>query len=174
MSWRPLLSVSRHASQWQRRVDTISVEGLAETRTFAATSTSRPRESVHTANLDGDKLDLHLERLAQSLCSQDHASIHDLYYQYQHEVGTVIDRVVPYEEHLSAPRRANMLHKATGSTGGWEGDGLVLVVHAKLSPDSSVPMKTAVCSGFVIDASVNNQRQGDTIVTCAHTLEQAG
>lgn len=147
---------------------------LASTRTLTTVSSSQPRESVHTVNPDDDKLDLHLERLARHFYSRDYVSTHELYQQYQHEAGTVIDRVVPYEERLLAPRRAHMLHKADSKGQEREGDGLVLVVHIQLDFAKAARSKTVVCSGFVVDASIKDQQQGDTIVTCAHTLEQAG
>ena len=143
-----------------------------DARATTAGPAAQLRESVHVADSDEDKLDLHLKHVAKSLQDQTHASIQDLYHQYQHEAGTVIDRVVPYEERPPPARRADLLYRTTSSVAEKEGDGLVLVVHAQIESSKSVLTKLAVCSGFVIDASLSNQQQGDTIVTCAHTLEQ--
>jgi len=161
----------RGTSRWQRRVEVTVSNQSTNTRVFAA-SMSQAHESVHAAKADDDKLDLHLDHLAKALYGQAHASIHDLYQQYQNEAGTVIDRVVPYEERPPAAKRAHVLHRTVNETQEQEGDGLVLVVHAQLDPARSMLMRTTVCSGFVVNASLNNQQQGDTIVTCAHTLEE--
>lgn len=161
-----------HVSRWPRRVEATSLIISLYARAIAVAPASQLHESVHAASPDEDKLDLHLKHVAESLRDQAHASIQDLYHQYQHEAGTVIDRVVPYEERPPRSRRADVLYKTTSSVAGKEGDGLVLVVHAQIDSSKSVLTKLAVCSGFVIDASLSNHQQKDTIVTCAHTLEQ--
>jgi len=158
--------------RWPRGVGATSLIVSPYARAIAVAPASQLHESVDAASPDEDKLDLYLEHVAESLHDQAHASIQDLYHQYQHEAGTVIDRIVPYDERPPPSRRADVLHKARSSVADKEGDGLILVVHAQIGSSKLVPTKLAVCSGFVIDASLSNHQQGDTIVTCAHTLEQ--
>ena len=159
--------VFRHTLRWQQRVAATSLKTWLQARTI-----STAHESVQAFKPNEDKLDLLLEQIAQGLHRHDHASIPDLYHQYQHEAGTVIDRVVPYDERPVVSKRAHMLHTAARTEPKEQGDGLVLVVHAQLDEAWTALTKTTVCSGFVVDASLRNSQQGDTIVTCAHTLEE--
>lgn len=129
-------------------------------------------EEVHDVSVQVDKLDAYLENISRSLAHQRSASVQHLYQQYLNEAGNVIDRVVPYEERPHASKRADASHDVYDYSYNREGDGLVLVVHAQLDSTMSHLEKTTVCSGFVVDASVTNQHQGDAVVTCAHTLEE--
>lgn len=137
-------------------------------------STAAPTEleEVHNVSPRVDRLDSYLEDVSKVLSRRRSTSVQDLYQQYLHEAGNVIDRVVPYDERPLAIKRADATHTNLAQSGDYEGDGLVLVVHAQLDATLSHLEKTTVCSGFVLDASVNHQQQGDTIVTCAHTLEE--
>lgn len=139
-----------------------------------STSTDAPKqhEEVHDTSPKIDKLDNYLEGIARTLSRRQLTSIHDLYQQYHNEAGNVIDRVVPYEERPRATKRADTDHSGIKDSDNLEGDGLVLVVHAQLDSTCSHLERTTVCSGFVVNASTNHGDQGDTIVTCAHTLEQ--
>lgn len=143
-------------------------QGLRLGRSYASTTSSTPEE-VHSILPEQDELDRYLDELAHMIPPQDTASIHDTYYQYHEEAGTVIDRVVPYEERPSQQKRADAVLDSLDRE---QGDGLVLVVHAQLDRRSTHLTKTTVCSGFVVNASLNDSNQGDTIVTCAHTFEE--
>lgn len=135
-----------------------------------STDAPKEHEEVHETSPKVDKLDRYLEGVAKTFSQHRLASIRDLYQQYQNEAGNVIDRVVPYEERPHATKRAD--YSGFTDSENLEGDGLVLVVHAQLDSTSSHLEKTTVCSGFVVSASTNSESQGDTIVTCAHTLEE--
>lgn len=139
-----------------------------------STSTGAPKqhEEVHNTSPKIDKLDNCLEGIAKTLSKHQLTSIHDLYQQYQNEAGNVIDRVVPYEERPHATKRADADCSGPTDSDDLEGDGLVLVVHAQLDSTCSRLEKTTVCSGFVVRAGVTHGSQGDTVVTCAHTLEE--
>lgn len=135
-----------------------------------STDAPKEHEEVHETSPKVDKLDYYLERIAKTFSRHRLVSIRDLYQQYQNEAGNVIDRVVPYEERPHATKRAD--YSGLTNLEDFEGDGLVLVVHAQLDSTSSHLEKTTVCSGFVVNASISSESQGDTIVTCAHTLEE--
>ena len=129
---------------------------------------SKPEE-VHNVAAQEDKLDRYIDGLARKLSRQDLVSISDLYAQYSHDAGVVLNRVVPYEEQPQASKQAHALSQSLDES---RGDGIVLVVHAQLDAGGTHLVKTTICSGFVVDASINSDKQGDTIVTCAHTLEE--
>lgn len=137
-----------------------------------STVASKELEEVHDVSPRVDKLDCYLEDVSKVVAKQRSASLYDLYQQYLNEAGNVIDRVVPYEERPHPTKRADVTQDDLAISSDYEGDGLVLVVHAQLDSTLSRLEKTTVCSGFIVDASVNRQNQGDTIVTCAHTLEE--
>lgn len=136
----------------------------------ASRDASKASHEVPDASPDVDKLDGHIEQLAKRLSRAAAPSIQELYHQYQHQAGAMIDRVVPYEETPHHEKRADVL--VADSHHELEGDGLVLVVHVLFDLDSLRLQKTAVCSGFVVNAGVSDRSQGDVIVTCAHTLEE--
>lgn len=135
-------------------------------------STSRcALNEVHNAAAQRDPLDGYLETIISKDLHHVQTSIQNIYSQYQARAYTVIDRVIPYEERPKHDRRADAI--ITGEHGA-AGNGLVTVIHAIWNDRETRLEKVAVCSGFVVDASVNDSGQGDTIVTCAHTLEQVG
>ena len=121
-------------------------------------------EEVCVIEPELDKLDVHIERLAKSV-HRECQSVSKLFEQYQHEAGKVIARTVPYEERPKQSKWAHTSH--INQTTQFQSDGLVLVVHACADHEK---LRTAVCSGFVVDASVGDSSQGDVVVTCAHTL----
>lgn len=137
-----------------------------------STATSKEHEDVHDASPKIDELDRYLEDQSKVLAPQKSISLQDLYQQYLNEAGNVVDRVVPYEERPHSTKRADAASSDYAESNDHEGDGLVLVVHAQLDSTLTHLEKTTVCSGFVVNASVNHSHQGDTIVTCAHTLEE--
>lgn len=151
---------------WQFRL----LDGVNQRST--STSTSKQHEEVHNISPKIDKLDNYLEGIAKTIAKHRLTSIHDLYQQYQNEAGNVIDRVVPYEERPHAMKRADADSSALTDSNDLEGDGLVLVVHAQLDSTRSRLEKTTVCSGFVVRADITHGSQGDTVITCAHTLEE--
>lgn len=124
---------------------------------------------VHDVEID-DKLDQHLQQLVCGITLRP-PMISTLHHQYQDRAGAVIDRIIPYQETLQPHERAEFLHLANARDE-LQGDGLVLVVHAQLEKATAKLLKTTVSSGFVVDASISKSQQGDTIVTCAHTLEE--
>lgn len=127
------------------------------------------REEIHNVSPEQDELDQYLNRLVRTIPRCEAASVHDLYSQYQNEAGLVLGRVVPYEERPAVTKRADrLLHSPAEACG----DGIVLVVHGQLDESGSQLLKTTVCSGFVVNASISDSKQGDNIVTCAHTLEE--
>ena len=130
---------------------------------------SSNREGVHDVAAQEDKLDRYIGNLARKLTRCGLVSISDLYAQYSNEAGVVLDRVVPYEEQPQYSRQAHVRNSSGDES---DGDGIVLVVHAQWDANADLLSKTTVCSGFVVDASINSDKQGDTIVTCAHTLEE--
>lgn len=143
------------------------------TKGHLASAVPASPEEVHSIHRQADKLDHYLDRIARNLASQSFKPVETLYNQYQHEAGTIIPSVVPYEETPPATKRADVFPGAQPiNAEATEGDGIVLVVHAKYDKETSRLMKVVVCSGFVVDASVTRQDQGDTIVTCAHTLDE--
>lgn len=164
-----LLRISR-SSLSGRGVFSKSLQDLRLWRPYASATASAPEE-VHSVIPEQDRFDKYIDELALTVPFQNTTSIHDTYRQYHEEAGTVIDRVVPYEERpaqsMRADVRSDWLEKS-------QGDGLVIVVHAQLNKSSMHLTKTTICSGFVVNASLNDSSQGDTIVTCAHTLEEVG
>lgn len=148
-----------------------SQHGYASQR-YTSSTVSKEHEEVHDVSPNIEKLDRYLEEISRGLAQQRLTTIHDLYQQYLNEAGNVINRVVPYEERPHAAKRADASHDDCAYSNELEGDGLVLVVHAQLDASLSHLEKTTVCSGFVVNASTNHSNQGDTIVTCAHTLEE--
>lgn len=173
MFGRTCLNATCRVFRRQQRIEVISSRGhRSNSRPFACASAQHHREAVHATDSDDDVLDLHIKHLAQSLYNRGHVSVHDLHGQYRHKAGTIIDRVVPYEEKLPSSRRAEVLHKASNNVDEQEGDGLVLVIHAQFDQARQALTKMTVCSGFVVNASLSNHQQGDTVVTCAHTLEE--
>lgn len=135
---------------------------------FSSHNAPSVQESVHPISPEVDQLDRYLGHLARSLSHQQGASLTDLYRQYEEEAGTVIKRVVPYEERPSAKRRADV----TTADQHVAGDGIVLVVHAQFDEAANRLSKTTVCTGFVVNSGADNHMQGDTIITCAHTLDE--
>lgn len=115
-----------------------------------------------------DPLDNYLSDLARDIYARNHTSISTLYQQYRNNHGLILDHlVIPYEEYPALGRRAY-------NTSDESSDGIVLVVHALLSPDGEKVEKICVCSGFVVDAQKNGEAEtnGEVVVTCAHTLEE--
>ena len=147
----------RPAAIWSDRTRSIAIASIAG------------REEIHKVSPEQDELDQYLNRLVRAIPRGRAASVQDLYSQYQNEAGLVIDRVVPYEERPASAKRADCVSKSSAGTCG---DGTVLVVHGQLDESGSQLLKTTVCSGFVVNASISDSKQGDTVVTCAHTLEE--
>lgn len=100
------------------------------------------------------------------------SSLSKLYAEYRGNAGHVLDNVLPYEAYPSSSRRCDATHTASRDT---VGDGVVLVVHVLQGLDGHVE-KMSVCSGFAVGATQaenpGRDLSSDTIITCAHTLEQ--
>lgn len=127
-------------------------------------------KDVHNVERNEAQFDRYLDGISRKVARSDnHVSLRDLYQQYLNEAGSVLGNIVPYEERPSVTRRADRKIDRHESL---VGDGLVLVVHASLQDHSDALLKTTVCSGFVVNASLQRQDQGDTIITCAHTLNE--
>lgn len=134
------------------------------------------RDLVHKCRGEINSFDDYLERCAMQGFSRDSPNIEKLFYDYQHLAQTIIRRVLPYEERPSAVNQAHrrisdiLPDQHTNTTG----DGIVLVVHAILDKLTNELRKSCVCSGFIVDAisSSSSSKDGDLVVTCAHTLEE--
>lgn len=165
LNHRPLLSTFRHKFIRARQV-------ICQRQQHS--HASKEHEEVHNVSPKIDRLDYYLEQISKIIYHGRLTSVKDLYQQYLDEAGNVIDRVVPYEETPLPKKRADLSQDVIANDTDHEGDGLVLVVHAHLDASMSHFEKTAVCSGFVVDASVSHQDQGDLVITCAHTLDEVG
>lgn len=155
------------------------IRRYAATTTTPAATVIPPRlRKPETRNRADDPLDGYID-VYQRIFLQPGAydglaSVDKLYADYRANAGHVLGDVLPYEAYPSDSRRSDALRAGTPME--TEGDGLVLVVHVLQGLDGHVE-KMSVCSGFAVgtipDGPVETSLSSDTIVTCAHTLEEA-
>lgn len=156
-------------------------------RRYAATTTTPPAtvgpprlpkletndRARHDDPLDG-YIDIYQRIFLQPGAFDGLASVDKLYADYRGNAGHVLEHVLPYEAYPQSSRRSDTLHSTHLPE--TEGDGIVLVVHVLQGLDGHVE-KMSVCSGFVVgtvqERPVDLTVSSDTIVTCAHTLEEA-
>lgn len=122
--------------------------------------------------LDG-YIDIYQRIFLQPGAFDNLTNLPQLYQQYRANAGNILEHVLPYEPYPTGMRRSDAPRDGSTET---EGDGIVLVVHVLQGPNGQVE-KMSVCSGFAIGTVKNDEGeksilQSDTIVTCAHTLEE--
>ncbi|KAJ9100611.1 hypothetical protein QFC21_003655 [Naganishia friedmannii] len=132
---------------------------------------------LETRNRTDDPLDGYID-IYQRVFLQPGAfdnltNLPQLYHQYRASAGNVSEHILPYEPYPTGLRRSDAPRDISTET---EGDGIVLVVHVLQGPNGQVE-KMSVCSGFAIGTAKSDEGQdtaleSDTIVTCAHTLEE--
>jgi hypothetical protein len=155
------------------------IRRYAATTTTPAATVIPPRlRKPETRNRADDPLDGYID-IYQRIFLQPGAygglaSVDKLYADYRANAGHVLGNVLPYEAYPCDSRRSDALH--AGTPVDTEGDGVVLVVHVLQGLDGHVE-KMSVCSGFAVgtitDEPAETSLSSDTIVTCAHTLEEA-
>ena len=161
---RPARGIRRYAATTTTPAATVGPPRLAKPE-----STDR---ALHDDPLDG-YIDIYQRVFLQPGSFDGLASVDKLYADYRANAGHVLEHVLPYEAYPASTRRSDTLHAEPSAT---EGDGVVLVVHVLQGLDGHVE-KMSVCSGFVVgtvqDGPIDPTVSTDTVVTCAHTLEEA-
>lgn len=157
------------------------IRRYAETARTPAASVEPPRlpkpetndGAHHDDPLDG-YIDIYQRIFLQPGAFDGLASVDKLYAEYRANAGHVLEHALPYEAYPQSSRRSDTLHSAELPE--TEGDGVVLVVHVLQGLAGHVE-KMSVCSGFAVgtvqEGPVDPTVSSDTIVTCAHTLEEA-
>jgi hypothetical protein len=180
--WRTPPTVSQYRTLHRHRV-------LLPSRCYATTAHTPPADlaklepgkqeagKLETRNRTDDPLDGYID-IYQRIFLQPGAfdnltNLPQLYHQYRARAGNVLEHVLPYEPYPAGLRRSDAPRDVSTET---EGDGIVLVVHVLQGPNGQVE-KMSVCSGFAIGTVRSDEQQetilqSDTIVTCAHTLEE--
>ena len=131
---------------------------------FARRSLLRPlaRHFATPANAGNDlAANVAVQSAIAAQISKATLSIPFIYNLYHRRAGHVLDKILPIEPTPHEQRRICVDDHGNAN-------GIVLIAHYA---EQQEQMELVMCSGFAIDGSPDEGRQ--SIVTCAHTLEQA-
>ncbi|KAJ7107658.1 hypothetical protein C8R43DRAFT_905709 [Mycena crocata] len=126
------------------------------TRSYATVSSIPKRLSEHVQVVPSELDKLLLAQLSSGRRGSS-PNLPHLIHQYTQESGRVLASSLPYESRPAAPRRCT-----------FENNSRVYIIAHCASSRSTRTHKITVSSGFALAAE-----EGDLILTCAHTLEEA-